>query len=110
MAEESASAACAQPKDLPALRRRIDELDDELVTLLVARFACMRQAARIKQDRDAVYDGDRITRVLAHVRRRAEALGAEADVTTALVDIYRNIIARSIAYEFACYDRERESN
>ena len=109
MAEESASAASALPTDLPALRRRIDDLDDELVALLVARFACMRQAARIKPDRKAVYDGDRITRVLAHVRRRAAALGAEAEVTAALIDIYRNIIARSIAYEFACYDRERES-
>lgn len=108
MAKDTASAAGAPPTDLAALRRRIDRLDEELVALLVARFACMRQAARIKPDRDAVYDGERITGVLAYVRRRAEAVGADEAVVAALIDIYRNIIAHSIAYEFACYDRKRE--
>ncbi len=105
MAKKSGPAAGAPPADLAALRQRIDSLDTELVALLVARFACMQQAARIKPDREAVYDGARIARVLANVRRQAVAAGADEAVVAALLDIYRNIIARSIAYEFACYDR-----
>ncbi|RMF67547.1 MAG: chorismate mutase [Alphaproteobacteria bacterium] len=97
------------PTELAALRERIDGLDEKLVALLVERFACMRQAARIKPDRNAVYDGQRIAAVISHVRQQAEAGGADAAVVAAITDIYRNIIARSIAYEFACYDRERES-
>ncbi len=109
MAKDTAYVVGAPPADLAALRQRIDGLDKELVALLVARFACMQQAARIKPNRDAVYDGGRIARVLAHVRRQAETVGADEAVIAALVDIYRNIIARSIAYEFACYDRAHES-
>ena len=97
-------------RDMAALRRRIDALDEEIAARLVRRFACMKEAAHIKTSRETVYDAPRKREVLAHVAAVARAAGAEEEVVRALVDIYRNIIARSIAYEFACFDRRGDGD
>ena len=54
--------------EIPALRRRIDALDLELVTLLNERAACAIAVGRAKQ-RDAlpIYEPDREATVLANV-------------------------------------------
>lgn len=65
---ESASAAAISPR-MNEFRRRIDQLDAELVRLLNARAACANEIGRLK---DAVgidtYQPKREQEVLAHVR------------------------------------------
>lgn len=54
--------------EIPALRRRIDELDAQLVSLLNARAACAMDIGRVKrQAAIPVYQPDREAEVLAHV-------------------------------------------
>lgn len=64
----SASAAAISPR-MNEFRRRIDQLDAELVRLLNARAACANEIGRLK---DAVgidtYQPKREQEVLAHVR------------------------------------------
>jgi len=49
------------------VREGVDALDRELVSLLVKRQAYMSAAGRIKNDRDAVYDAERIEDVVSKV-------------------------------------------
>ena len=55
---------------IDALRRRIDELDEQLVTLLSARAACALEVGRVKKLLQLeIYQPSREAEVLAHVQR-----------------------------------------
>ncbi|MEM7663247.1 MAG: chorismate mutase [Pseudomonadota bacterium] len=83
------------------VRREIDRLDRELVTLLVERQSFMDAAARIKGHRAAVHDRDRIEDVVAKVVASAEAAGLSPAIAE---PVWRTLIDRCIAYEFRSYD------
>lgn len=52
------------------LRRRIDELDEQIVALLNARASCALRIGHLKDELGlAIYQPDRERDVLAHVRR-----------------------------------------
>ena len=60
----------AAPSDLNALRRRIDELDEDLVRLLNERAACALAIGEAKQAQGmAIYQPEREREVLEHVER-----------------------------------------
>ena len=61
-------------------------------------------AARIKPDRDAVFDQARIDDVVAKVLVAAEAHHLSPDIAE---PVWRLLIDRCIAHEFATYDRTR---
>ena len=63
---------------LAPYRRRIDELDDEIVRLLAERFAVVRQVADVKRSGSipSVLP-DRIEEVKARAARNAEARGLD---------------------------------
>jgi chorismate mutase len=67
------AAAAERPEILArvdALRRRIDDLDEQLVRLLSARAACALQVGREKKLLGLeIYQPSRETEVLAHVQR-----------------------------------------
>lgn len=89
---------------LEDVRIEIDALDCALVTLLCRRQACMAVAARIKVRRDDVYDPERIEDVISKVRAQARTHGLSEKIAE---PVWRTLIARSIAYEFDCWDRLR---
>ena len=62
------------------VREGVDALDRELVALLVKRQAYMSAAGRIKNDRDAVYDADRIEDVVTKVLAEARKQGLSEDI------------------------------
>ena len=64
----------------------------------------MDAAARIKPDRDAVHDQARIDDVVAKVLAAAAPAGLSADIAE---PVWRTLIDRCIAHEFAAYDRTR---
>ena len=83
------------------VREGVDAIDRELVRLLVLRQGYMDAAARIKPNRDAVYDADRIEDVVSKVLGEARAQGLSADIAE---PVWRKLIERCIAHEFEEWD------
>jgi len=86
------------------VRKGVDTLDRELVRLLVIRQGYMHAAARIKQNRDAVYDAERIEDVVAKVLVSAKKQGLSADIAE---PVWRKLIERCIAHEFETWDKTK---
>lgn len=86
------------------VRAGVDNLDRQIIALLAQRFAHMRAAARIKEDRSAVRDEARKAEVIANACAEAEQLGVSCDLIT---DIWEQLVEASIAYEMAEFDRTR---
>ncbi len=98
-----------KPEDCHSMtdvRKGVDALDRELVRLLVIRQGYMDAAARIKQDRDAVYDADRIEDVISKVLETARSEGLNPDIAE---PVWRKLIERCIAHEFEVWDLIREN-
>ncbi len=87
------------------VRAGVDALDRELVGLLVTRQAYMHAAARIKPNREAVYDAARIEDVIAKVLIEAREQGLSADIAE---PVWRKLIERCIAHEFGVWDNTRD--
>lgn len=86
------------------VRQGVDALDRALVALLAERQRYMDAAARIKPNRDAVHDEGRIEDVVAKVLVAAE----RHHLSPAIAEpVWRTLIDRSIAHEFATWDRTR---
>lgn len=97
-----------KPEDCQTMtdvRKGVDMLDRELVRLLVTRQGYMHAAARIKQNRDAVYDEARIEDVVAKVVAESEKQGLSTDISE---PVWRKLIERCIAHEFEQWDRTRQ--
>ena len=86
------------------VRKGVDALDRALVLMLAERQRYMDAAARIKPNRDAVFDQARIDDVVAKVLKAAEPAGLSPDIAE---PVWRLLIDRCIAHEFAAYDRTR---
>ena len=87
------------------VRKGVDALDRALVLMLAERQRYMDAAARIKPDRDAVFDQARIDDVVAKVLVSAEAHDLSPDIAE---PVWRLLIDRCIAHEFATWDRTRD--
>lgn len=86
------------------VRKGVDALDRALVLLLAERQRYMDAAARIKPDRSVVHDQARIEDVVAKVL----AASGPAGLSPAIAEpVWRTLIDRCIAHEFAAYDRTR---
>jgi len=93
-----------KPEDCQTMidvREGVDRLDRELVRLLVIRQGYMHAAARIKKDRDAVYDAERIEDVVSKVIAEAKTQGLSPDIAE---PVWRKMIERCIAHEFDVWD------
>jgi isochorismate pyruvate lyase len=86
------------------VRQGVDALDRALVALLAERQGYMEAAARIKPSRDVVHDDARIEDVVAKVLSAAQQAGLSPDIAE---PVWRLLIDRCIAHEFATWDRTR---
>lgn len=91
--------------DMGDVRAGVDALDSSLVALLALRFAYMRAAARIKDDKGAVRDEPRKAQVMDNVKAAAAAMGVPTDIAA---DIWERLIEGSIAYEMDEWERLRD--
>ena len=89
------------------VREGVDALDRELVRLLVTRQGYMHAAARIKPNREAVYDAPRIEEVVGKVLDEAKIQGLSANIAE---PVWRKLIERCIAHEFDVYDETRPAS
>jgi len=83
------------------VRKEVDRIDRELVTLLTQRQAMMAQAGRIKPNRNQVRDEARIEQVVSNVLAEAEKAGLSAAIAE---PVWRLLIEKSIEYEFGVFD------
>ncbi len=97
----TAPEAC---RSMAEVRAGVDALDRALVQLLAERQRYMDAAARIKPDRSVVHDDARIEDVVAKVLVAAEAAGLSREIAE---PVWRTLIERCIAHEFAVWDRTR---
>jgi isochorismate pyruvate lyase len=82
---------------LPELRRQIDMLDAQLISLLSMRQRCVERVIEIKRvQKLPARIPDRIDEVLERVRKLAEAEKLEPDLAVA---VWREMIEQFIAYE-----------
>jgi len=86
------------------VRQGVDALDRALVTLLAERQRYMDAAARIKPSRDVVHDDARIEDVVSKVLAAAGPVGLSPAIAE---PVWRTLIDRCIAHEFAAWDRTR---
>lgn len=94
-------------KDMSEVREEIDRLDREIVPLLLERLHYIREAGRIKEDRNVVRDTWRIEDVVKKARATSDGLGGNSDF---IETIYRHLIEQSIAYEYTIFDDLHESS
>lgn len=99
--DRKAPEDCATMIDV---RQGVDALDRALVTLLAERQRYMDAAARIKPNRDAVFDQARIDDVVAKVLSAAEPAGLSPAIAE---PVWRLLIDRCIAHEFGAWDQTR---
>jgi isochorismate pyruvate lyase len=86
------------------IRAAIDAIDRALVGLMAERQTYIERAAVIKTNRGAVHDSARIEDVVAKVLTAAESAGLDAAIAE---PVWRTLIDRSIAHEFATFDALR---
>ncbi|HKR89159.1 MAG TPA: chorismate mutase [Phenylobacterium sp.] len=89
------------------VRQGVDALDRALVALLAERQRYMDAAARIKGEREAVFDEARIEDVVAKVKAEARRAGLSEAIAE---PVWRLLIDRCIAYEFDRWDELRLAN
>jgi isochorismate pyruvate lyase len=88
------------------VRRAVDGVDAEIITLLRRRFALMAAAARIKTSRTAVRDEDRKAEVIANAIAAARAAAVPEPLVAAMWDM---LVESSIAYELALFDEKAKT-
>ena len=86
------------------VREGVDALDRALVVLIAERQRYMDAAARIKPDRSVVHDDARIEDVVSKVLAAAGPAGLSPAIAE---PVWRTLIDRCIAHEFAVFDRTR---
>jgi isochorismate pyruvate lyase len=83
--------------DLTRCRSEIDAIDDDILALLVKRFAIVERVIAVKQDLGLPADiPARVDAVLQRVRAKGRKLGLPANLPE---NLWRHIIAETIAYE-----------
>ncbi|MBX3447746.1 MAG: chorismate mutase [Parvibaculaceae bacterium] len=89
------------------VRREIDRIDRELVTLLAERQTYIEQAGVIKGERTAVRDEARIEDVVRKVLAEADRAGLSRAIAEPL---WRLLIEKSIEHEFDVFDARPKKN
>lgn len=100
--------ARTDPSDCTSMaevRDGVDRLDRALVALIAERSRYMEAAARIKPSRDVVRDTDRVEDVVAKVKAAAGPAGLPVEIAE---PVWRELVERSIQYEFTVWDARRE--
>jgi isochorismate pyruvate lyase len=87
-------------KSLEELRHHIDRLDDQIVELIAARNAYVKQAAKFKHSIDEIKGKERMEAVMDRVRSRAMEFGVSPNLLTTLYKIMIGQMAEAEISEF----------
>ncbi len=92
-------------RSMADVRVEIDRLDRTLVALMAERQTYIERAAELKTERDKVHDQARIDDVVAKVLVAAKEEGLSAAIAE---PVWRVLVDRCIAHEFAMFDRKTQ--
>lgn len=81
---------------LEEVRENIDRIDNEIIKLIAQRGLYVAQASQFKKNEEGVRDTERVEKVIAKVRIKAEEYGVSPDMVEAL---YREMISRFVNME-----------
>lgn len=87
-------------KSLEELRHYIDGLDDQIVELIAARNAYVKQAAKFKHSIDEIKGAERMEAVMDRVRMRAMEFGVSPNLLTTLYKIMIDEMVEAEISEF----------
>lgn len=87
-------------KSLEDLREHIDRLDDQIVELIAARNAYVKQAAQFKHSVDDIKGKERMDAVMDRVRMRAMEFGVSPNLLTKLYTIMIDEMVEAEIAEF----------
>lgn len=87
-------------KSLEDLREHIDSLDDQIVELIAARNAYVKQAAQFKHSVDEIKGKERMDAVMDRVRTRAMEFGVSPNLLTKLYTIMIDEMVEAEIAEF----------
>jgi isochorismate pyruvate lyase len=88
--------AQADKDQLAAVRVAVDEVDDQIVTLMARRERLIKIAGTLKGDDAEVRAPDRVEKVIEHVRSAAKAKDIDPDIVEST---YRAMISGFIELE-----------
>ena len=91
-------------KTMKELRREIDQLDKELISILAKRQKCIENAALIKKERNLIIDKDRIEEVISNIKKLSSSSGLSETISEPL---WRKLIELSIEHEFEEFERKK---
>jgi len=91
---------------LDAVRKQIDQIDSELVSIIAQRAECVKAAAVFKTDSAAVRAPDRVQQVIDKVRVKAAEAGLPGEI---IEKIYRAMIDAFIEYELEQHARSAQN-
>ncbi len=84
--------------NLEEIRRKIDSVDGDIITLLSQRAGLVSEAGKLKKDLHAVKDPKRVEQVLAKVKVKAFYAGLDPAIAE---EVYRTIIGCFVDKEHA---------
>ena len=85
------------------IRKEIDLLDREIVSLLAKRQKYVEMAALIKNDRSQIIDLNRIEEIIDKVKEASSSSGLSETIAEPL---WRKLMDLSIEHEFAEFDKK----
>ncbi len=83
-------------ESLAQIRKKLDELDQEIIEKLAQRQFLVDQTSRFKHAVDDLQTPERIEQVIHHVKKLAQNQGIDADLTE---KIYRDLLQHLIRRE-----------
>ena len=89
-------------KSLDEIRRSIDNIDEQVVSLIAKRSKYVYAAAKFKSSEKSVRDSDRVEKVLSSKRDLAKAKGVSPEL---IENIYRLMIEHFINEELKEWKR-----
>lgn len=85
------------------IRKEIDLIDKELVSLLAKRQRCVEMAALTKNERSQVVDLERIEEIIDKVKEASSSSGLSKTIAEPL---WRKLMDLSIEHEFDEFDKK----
>jgi len=86
-------------KEMKQIRKKIDQVDDKLLPLMIKRSKLVEKALSLKKNKNEIVDKKRIEEISKKISKKSEELGGNSKL---LKSIWLSIINNFIDYE----DRE----
>ena len=93
----------SEKSSMKKIRKEIDLIDKELVSLLAKRQRCVEMAALTKNERSQVVDLERIEEIIDKVKEVSTSSGLSVAIAEPL---WRKLIDLSIEHEYAEFDKK----